>query len=265
MPWSWTAGDRLPVVGAIAVFEDPTNGIVTHRVVRVADDSFETKGDANASVDITRRPLTAMVGTIRFSVPYLGYVLAGIRQPFVFFALLVATLGMLIAGQVRTIGDEVRTVRRRRAAAVGVSGKEPSPDGRNAPRHLRLAAVGLVAVGLAIDLGGTSAYFSDAVTFTLRLIAQVPEPPSPPPVPAECAGMTFAQVIVGTPGDNHLVAGNGGALVFGLGGNDTLDGGNGKDCLVGGEGDDTLVGGNGKDVLLGGEGDDTLHGAGDET
>ena len=134
MPWSWTAGDRLPVVGAIAVFEDPTDGIVTHRVVRVADDSFETKGDANASVDITRRPLTAMVGTIRFSVPYLGYVLAGIQQPFVFFALLVATLGMLIAGQVRTIGDEVRTHPSVGAlAAVGVSGEEPSPDGRRRP------------------------------------------------------------------------------------------------------------------------------------
>ena len=116
-----------------------------------------------------------------------------------------------------------------------------------------------------MGLGGTSAYFSDAVTFTLlpdRAGARTdrarrPCRPSAPAWPS-------AQVLVGTPGDDHLAAGNGGALVFGLGGNDTLDGGNGKDCLVGGEGDDTLVGGNGKDVLLGGEGDDTLHGGGDD-
>ncbi len=89
--------------------------------------------------------------------------------------------------------------------------------------------------------------------------------PSPTPggVPAECAGMVFDQVLVGTPDDDVVVAGNGGALIFGLGGDDTIYGGNGKDCLVGGDGNDTLVGGNGKDVLLGGESNDTLHGDGD--
>jgi signal peptidase len=120
--------DRLPVVGSVAVFEDPDSGLVTHRVVRVADGFFETKGDANAFVDITRRPLSAMVGTIRFSVPFLGYALYVLRQPIVFLVLLIATFGMLVLGQVRAIGDEVRTIRRRHAAAVPPSGEEPSPD-----------------------------------------------------------------------------------------------------------------------------------------
>jgi Ca2+-binding RTX toxin-like protein len=83
-----------------------------------------------------------------------------------------------------------------------------------------------------------------------------------PAVPAECTGMKFAQVIYGTPGDDTIYAGNGGALVFGFGGNDTIVGGNGKDCLVGGDGNDTIYGGNGKDVVLGGAGNDTLYGYG---
>lgn len=87
---------------------------------------------------------------------------------------------------------------------------------------------------------------------------------SPPPLPRECAGMTFAEILVGTAGDDVIIAGNGGALVFGLGGNDTLRGGNGKDCLVGGDGDDIAVGGNGRDVLLGGAGNDALHGESDD-
>ena len=115
----------------------------------------------------------------------------------------------------------------------------------------------------ALGVGSTSSYFSDAVTFGGRYVTDIPESPTPTPspaVPPECAGMTFTQVIVGTAGDDHIRAGNGGALVFGLGGNDTIEGGNGKDCLAGGPGEDTLIGGNGKDVLLSGEGSDHLDG-----
>ncbi len=110
----------------------------------------------------------------------------------------------------------------------------------------------------------SGAWFSDEGTAAMTITVGTFEIPNATTHPARVHRHgRFAQVIVGTSGDDHLVAGNGGALVFGLGGDDTLDGGNGKDCLVGGEGDDILVGGNGKDVLLGGEGDDTLHGGGD--
>jgi len=142
----------------------------------------------------------------------------------------------------------------------------------SARRHGRFVALLAATVGtvslLASVVGGTGAYFTDSVTGSITgftLASPTPTPTlAPPPIPEECQGMTFSQVIVGTDGDDTIHAGNGGALVFGLGGNDTIYGGNGKDCLVGGLGDDTLVGGNGKDVLLGGDGNDTLHGGGDE-
>jgi signal peptidase len=120
--------DRLPVVGTIVMFEDPDSGVVTHRVTRVADGFFETKGDANASADVTRRPLSAMIGTIRFSVPYLGYLLAVLRQPAVFFVLVVTVGGLLVFGRIRAIGDEIRSIRRRHVAPVPANGEEPSPD-----------------------------------------------------------------------------------------------------------------------------------------
>ena len=112
----------------------------------------------------------------------------------------------------------------------------------------------------------SAASFVDRTTATMHLTVGPWATPTPSPTPAtppECAGMTFAQVIVGTDGNDTIQAGNGGALVFGLGGDDTITGGNGKDCLVGGAGNDTLYGGNGKDVLLGGEGNDRLYGGGD--
>ena len=117
-------------------------------------------------------------------------------------------------------------------------------------------------LGHVLPIQSTSdASFTDAVSASTHItVGTWPTPPTPD----ACAGMTFADVIVGTSGDDTIDAGNGGALVFGLGGDDVITGGNGKDCLVGGDGNDTLSGGNGKDVLLGGEGDDTLRGEVDD-
>jgi signal peptidase I len=120
--------DRIPVAEAIVMFEDPDSGVVTHRVTRVADGFFETKGDANATADVTRRPFSAMIGTIRFSVPYLGYLLVVLKQPAVFLILLLIAGAMLMATPVRTIADELRTIRRRRASPAAAAGEEANPD-----------------------------------------------------------------------------------------------------------------------------------------
>lgn len=76
--------------------------------------------------------------------------------------------------------------------------------------------------------------------------------------PADCpAG---SNVVLGTPGADHIVGSAGCDCILGYGGDDTLVGGNGDDVLAGGPGDDALTGGNGTDRLLGGAGDDTLGG-----
>jgi Ca2+-binding RTX toxin-like protein len=96
-------------------------------------------------------------------------------------------------------------------------------------------------------------------------------------------------LIIGGPGDDHLVGSDradeirgraGDDVLLGLGGidvllggagNDLLDGGaardalsgsNGDDRLIGGGGDDTIVGGYGRDTLDGGDGNDRLLGQG---
>jgi signal peptidase len=120
--------DRMPQVGAVVTFHSPLEGVVTHRVVAVGRSSFETQGDANNSVDLTPRSFSDVIGTVRLSLPVLGYALYVLQQPIVFFMVLIATLGALILGQVRDIGDEVRRIRGRRAGALPSDGTEPSPD-----------------------------------------------------------------------------------------------------------------------------------------
>ncbi len=119
-------------------------------------------------------------------------------------------------------------------------------------------------LGRFLPVGTASeASFADGASAGMQITVGPFPAPVAPPTPPECTGMTFAEVIVGTDGNDTIQAGNGGALIFGLGGDDTIYGGNGKDCLVGGPGDDTLAGGNGKDVLLGGDGNDAISGGGE--
>ncbi|MDF1721638.1 MAG: hypothetical protein P1U65_13260, partial [Minwuia sp.] len=69
-----------------------------------------------------------------------------------------------------------------------------------------------------------------------------------------------ARRIVGTEGDDLLVADMLDNLIDGLGGNDTIEGLFGGDLLSGGTGADSLVGETGADTLRGGDDDDTLNG-----
>ena len=66
--------------------------------------------------------------------------------------------------------------------------------------------------------------------------------------------------LVGSDGDDRIVALTGADLVKGGAGDDTLRGGAGRDRLKGNAGDDTLRGGPGRDILKGGRDDDRLFG-----
>ncbi len=68
-------------VGDVITFQDPyTKGrLITHRVIRIFHTkhglAYRTKGDANATRDPWTIALPDRVGSVSFSVPYVGYVL----------------------------------------------------------------------------------------------------------------------------------------------------------------------------------------------
>jgi Ca2+-binding RTX toxin-like protein len=72
--------------------------------------------------------------------------------------------------------------------------------------------------------------------------------------------------LIGTSGNDVIVAGPYRTIMYGLEGDDTLVGGASDDALDGGIGNDILVGGDGADFLDGGAGaDQIIGGAGDDT
>lgn len=53
---------------------------VTHRVVGITPEGFETKGDANEKADLGVIPRNSVLGREIFSIPYLGYLIYHLRS-----------------------------------------------------------------------------------------------------------------------------------------------------------------------------------------
>lgn len=105
---------RSPRIGEIVSFHEQDGNVVTHRVVGRDDAGYATRGDANASADLGRKPASSVVGTVRGSVPYLGYGLYLLQQPLVFLGLLILTGGTLVFHELSAIVAELRRIRDRR-------------------------------------------------------------------------------------------------------------------------------------------------------
>ncbi len=123
-----TAADQVRV-GDMLTYRLPAEPTmqVTHRVVEVVREggslSFVTKGDANDKPDSYIVPADDVVGTVRWDIPYLGYLVERARTPQAFL-LIVGIPGLLIiAGEVWNI---VRVLRRGKSAQLGARlGRDP--------------------------------------------------------------------------------------------------------------------------------------------
>lgn len=66
---------EIKVGDAITFVAGTDRAVVTHRVIKVdtAEGCFRTKGDANENADAAPVYFENLVGRVRFSLPYLGY------------------------------------------------------------------------------------------------------------------------------------------------------------------------------------------------
>lgn len=101
------------VVGDVITFRHPEKplvpvSLVTHRVVAVqplgeGNYSFQTKGDANQSVDNWAVPASYLEGRVKFSVPHVGVWSGRVRSPLGFALLIGLPAAFIAISEVRTI------------------------------------------------------------------------------------------------------------------------------------------------------------------
>lgn len=79
--------------GDIIAYQTSNGGLVTHRVISIADKGMETKGDANDVSDGITTTAANFHGKTLFSIPCVGYIMRFLQQPTV-----IAIALILIAG-----------------------------------------------------------------------------------------------------------------------------------------------------------------------
>jgi signal peptidase len=94
--------------GDVITFTRGTNEVpVTHRVTAVTTSggelAFETKGDANSDPDASVVVASNVLGTVIFSIPFIGYVIQFTNTPYGFLALVVVPIGLLIVSELWTL------------------------------------------------------------------------------------------------------------------------------------------------------------------
>ncbi len=107
-------------VGDVVSFrlpERPSDEIVTHRVVEVLSEDgalqFRTKGDANEEPDPRLIEASQVKGRIVFGVPWIGRLAPTLQAKGLFFLVVLACGGLLIAGELANIFRELRGPRER--------------------------------------------------------------------------------------------------------------------------------------------------------
>lgn len=116
--------EALVVGDIVSLRSGPSKALFTHRITRVAerDDGLwiETKGDANAAVDPSITPVSAVVGRVAWSAPGIGYAVA-LLSSFSGMVFVLAMGGMLIllGWLLESLALERREQRDRRPAGTG--------------------------------------------------------------------------------------------------------------------------------------------------
>ena len=82
----------------IIAFISPTENKVTHRVVKIREEGFETKGDSNKYTDGISTTKNNYIGKNIFSIPKLGYVVKFIQTTRGKIILATIIIAILVAG-----------------------------------------------------------------------------------------------------------------------------------------------------------------------
>ena len=93
----------------------PTTHRITDAKVDVGAVSYQTKGDANDSVDQSLISKNKVVGRVLVSVPYVGYLVAGVQTGYGLLAIVVIPAIMIIFDQASRIIKEVKKLKNENA------------------------------------------------------------------------------------------------------------------------------------------------------
>jgi signal peptidase I len=117
------APEQLGVGDIVSLKVGAANAVFTHRITRIVDRAdgrwIETKGDANADVDPSIVPASAVIGRVALQVPFAGYLITILTEPQgVLFMLGMAGSLLAAVWLLETLELDQRSAARKRTGAI---------------------------------------------------------------------------------------------------------------------------------------------------
>ena len=98
-------------LGDIVSFSGATKKTTTtHRIVGVSEGGFRMAGDANDQPDSGTVPSDKIIGSVRFSVPYVGYLAAAAKTPQGFILLVIVPATIIIYEELKGLLIELKKI-----------------------------------------------------------------------------------------------------------------------------------------------------------
>lgn len=104
----YTEGDIITFQRKESRLETP----ITHRIISVSvidgEYAYRTKGDANDAEDLNPVSADEVFGKVRLSIPFVGYVLSGVKTPWGFAIIIILPAILIILEEAKKIRREVK-------------------------------------------------------------------------------------------------------------------------------------------------------------
>ncbi|TSC88186.1 MAG: signal peptidase, endoplasmic reticulum-type [Microgenomates group bacterium Gr01-1014_16] len=169
-------------VGDIVTYKSGSKTTTTHRIVAQDGDKIKLAGDANNAPDPGIISADKIIGTVSFTIPYIGYIAAFAKTPRGFILLVIVPATIIIYEEIKSLFSEIRKNK---------FFKFPSPklgEGQGEVR-VRLGIIIPILFALLIPLTLSISYFIDRETSSgNQFVAAVPSPTptlTPTPTPPE--------------------------------------------------------------------------------
>jgi len=103
-------------------FVDNPKKCITHRVINITNEGFQTKGDANEDPDQRTVQSSEVIGKVVLTIPYIGYLPHFAQSPLGFITLIVIPGIMIITAEIRNIAKTKKKEETKKARSkIGIT------------------------------------------------------------------------------------------------------------------------------------------------
>ncbi len=168
---------RVYRVGDIVSFRpsDNAKSTTTHRIVGSSEGFFKVAGDANNQPDPGLVPNSAVVGSVRWTLPAVGYLSAWAKTPRGFILFIIVPATIIIYEELKSLGLEIKKLLSRWQPKV-----ETKPTLRLHPAIIILPVIFAILISVSISLS----FFIDHETSAGNIFKGAAPTPTPTPTPA---------------------------------------------------------------------------------